>query len=68
MKLAAHPPLESCIHHLMLLYTRFAAEGFSNDGRGIMVTIAGKIADLDIGIRKGVTEERLNIFRTHCHG
>src|ERR1700736_1786723 len=45
VQLAAHLGLERVIDDLVLLHPGFAAEGFREDGRGVMVAITGEIAN-----------------------
>ena len=48
---AAHLAFERLVDDLVLLHPRFAAEGLGDDGRGIVVAVAGEVADGDVGVR-----------------
>jgi hypothetical protein len=61
MQLAAHPPFQRRINHLMLLHARLALEGGGNDIGRIMIAIPGQIADFDRGIGQGFLDEAFNI-------
>src|SRR4249920_1091904 len=45
VELAAHLGLERLVDDLVLLHARLAAEGFGDDRCGVVVAVAGKIAD-----------------------
>src|SRR5204863_8325132 len=51
VQLAAHLALERLIDDLVLGHPRLAAERLGDDGRGVVVAIAGEIADRHQGVR-----------------
>jgi hypothetical protein len=44
---AAHLALQGGIDHLVLLHAALALESLGDDGGGIVIAIAGEVADLD---------------------
>src|SRR3972149_4517464 len=48
---AAHGTLQRSIDQLMLLHTRLAAEALGHDRGGIMIAVAGEVADGHLRIR-----------------
>src|SRR5215510_12530889 len=67
MKLAAHLGLEGFVDDLMLLHPRLAAKALGQHGGGIVVAIAGQIADRHLGIRYARLDEPLDIAGSHGH-
>src|ERR1700733_15148403 len=67
MQLAAHFSLERVIDDLVLLDARFAAEGFGDDGRGIVIAVAGEIADRRLGFRTARPDQAPDIIGRHGH-
>src|SRR6266567_1014045 len=67
VQLAAHVTLERLIDHLMLLDAGLAAERGRNHGRRIVVAIAGKVADGDLGIRDSGADQLLDFTCIHRH-
>jgi hypothetical protein len=45
---SAHGTLQGSIDHLVLLYPAFSAKTLGDDRGGIMVAVAGEIANLDL--------------------
>src|ERR1700733_5953409 len=68
MELAAHFALERLVDDLVLLHPRLAAERLGNDGGGVMVAVAGEIADRHLGVRKPRPDQPLDVVRCHGHG
>jgi len=46
----------------------FAAKRFGNDGRFVMIPVAGKILDRDLGVRDACADQSLDIAYSHGHG
>ena len=61
MEHAAHLPLQRLVHQLMLLHPRLAAEGFGDHGRGIMVAVAGEVANGDLGVGNPALDQPLDL-------
>ena len=49
----AHVGAEGGVDHLVLLDAGLAAESFGGHGRGVVVAVAGEVADFDDGVGKG---------------
>src|SRR5262249_34381202 len=64
---AAHLALERRIDQLMLLHARLAAEALGNDRRGVVVAVAGKIADRHLGVRDARLDQALDLAGVHRH-
>src|SRR5580704_5165362 len=67
MQLAAHFGLERLVDDLVLLDSGFAAKRFGDHGCGIMVAVAGEIADRHLGVRNARPDQAFDIVRSHCH-
>src|SRR4029079_810946 len=65
---AAHISLERVIYHLMLLNARLAPEGLRHDGRRVVVAVAGKILDAELGVGKVLLDHPRNVVGRHGHG
>src|SRR6202165_2193627 len=65
---AAHLPLQGLVDQLMLLHPRLAAEGFGDHGGGIMIAVAGEVANGDLGVRDAALDQPLDLARVHRHG
>src|SRR3546814_15892709 len=61
VKLAAHAPAERGINRALLHHPRLATETLAHHAGGIMVAVAGKIGDLDLRIRDGAADQRLDL-------
>src|ERR1700719_3969291 len=68
MQLAAHFGLERLVHDLVLLNAGFAAKRFGDHSRGIMVAVAGEIADRHLGIGNARADQAFDVVGCHCHG
>src|SRR5262245_29586400 len=64
---AAHVPLQGVVDHLVLLHPRLARELPGHDAGGVMVTVAGKVGDGDLGIGEAGLDEPLDLLRVHGH-
>ena len=53
---------------LVLLHARLAAEGFGDDGRGIVVAVAGQILNGDVRVGEGLGQMGAKIIDGHGHG
>ena len=67
MQLAAHLALERIIDDLVLLHPGFAAKCLGQHGGGVVVAIAGEIADRDLCVGNPHLDQALDIACTHCH-
>src|SRR5271163_1581888 len=67
MELAAHFALQRVINELVLLDPRLAPERLGDHGGGVVVAIAGEIADRDLGVRDLGLDQPLDIIRRHRH-
>src|ERR1700676_2196465 len=63
----AHLALQRLVDDLVLLDPGFAAERLRNHGRGIVVAIAGQIADRHLGIGYRRLDHRFDIVGVHRH-
>src|SRR5206468_9312529 len=52
----------------MLLHPRFAAKRFGEHGGGVVVAVAGEVADCHLGIRNTQLDQTLDLARIHRHG
>src|SRR6516165_3575591 len=68
VQLAAHLALERLVDDLVLLDAGFAAERFGDHGCGIMVAVAGEVADRYLGVGNARSDQALDIVRGHGHG
>src|SRR5207247_474561 len=68
VQLAAHFGLERLIDDLMLLHARFSAERFGEHGGGVMVAVAGEVADDHLGIGNTQLDQALDLACSHRHG
>src|SRR5215831_20808524 len=68
MQLAAHFGLQGFIDDLMLLHPRFTAERFGKHGGGVMVAVAGEVADRHLGIGNTQLDQAFDLARSHRHG
>ncbi len=68
MQFAAHLGLERVVHDLMLLHAGLAAKGLRQHGGGIVIAVAGEVADGHIGIGNARLDQSLDLARVHCHG
>src|SRR4029453_6124562 len=68
VQLAAHFGLERLIDDLVLLHPRFAAERFGKHGGGVMVAVAGEVADGHLGIGNTPLDQTLDPAPIHRHG
>src|SRR5581483_2530113 len=68
MQRAAHLPFQRLIDQLMLLHPRFAAKGFGDHRRGIVIAITGEVADRHIRIRDAALDQPLDLVCIHRHG
>ena len=50
VQFAAHPAAERIVHQFVLLHARYSGERSAHHMRGVVVAVARKIADLDLGI------------------
>ena len=57
MQFAAHAALEGGIDHLVLLHAGFALEGSGDDVGGVVIAVAGEVADGDDRIGQGFLDE-----------
>ena len=60
MQLAAHVALQRGIDDLVLLHPRLALERRGHDGRGVVIAVAGEIADLDLRVGQGSPDQPLD--------
>src|SRR5947209_3036576 len=67
MECAAHLAAERLIDELVLLHPRLAAERFGDDGCGIMVAVAGEVANRHLGVRDPGLDQPLDLARPHGH-
>ena len=63
MKRAAHLGADRGIDQLVLGDSRLARKLRRNDVRGIVVAIAGEVADGDVGVRQGRLDEAFDLAR-----
>ena len=68
MQFATHFGFKRLVYDLVLLDTRFAAKRLGDDGRRIVIAIAGEVADRHDGIRDACPDQSLDIARGHGHG
>src|ERR1700691_3086971 len=68
MQFAAHFALKRRIDDLMLLDAGFATKRFGDDGRRVVIAIAGKVADCYLGIGNARPDQPLNVICSHGHG
>src|SRR5262245_7593989 len=64
---AAHLALQRGVDQLMLLHARLAAKARRDDGRGVMVAVAGEVADRHLGVRDARLDQALNLAGVHRH-
>src|SRR4029077_8716261 len=64
---APHAALQRAIDELMLLHARLALEGGRFHRSGVMVAVAGKVLDLDLGIGERLLDQRLDLGLLHGH-
>src|SRR5436190_10452688 len=64
---ATHLALQGLVNDLMLLNPGLAAEGFRDHGRGIMIAIAGQVADGHLRIRDTALDQPLDVSGVHWH-
>jgi hypothetical protein len=64
---AAHLALQRLIDDLVLLDAGFSAERFRDHGRGIMVAIAGKIANRHLGVGDRGLDQGFDVAGVHRH-
>src|SRR5437763_15416878 len=64
---AAHLALKSLVNDLVLLNPGFAAEGFRDHGCGIMIAVAGQVADGHLRIRDAALDQPLDVSGVHWH-
>jgi hypothetical protein len=57
MQNAAHVALQRLVDHLVLLHAALATEAFGHHLGGIMVTVAGKVANRDDGVRNAFLDQ-----------
>src|SRR3954447_6953517 len=67
VKLTPNAPPERGIDGLMLLDAAEPGEALADHARGIMVAVAGEIADGHVGVRDGHLDECLDLARRHRH-
>jgi hypothetical protein len=68
VEFTTHSPLQSGIDHLVLRNARFACEcSGANDGF-VVIAIAGKVLNLDVGIGESRSQQRFEVIRAHRHG
>src|ERR1700730_15834421 len=67
MQFATHGAAERFVDELMLLELGFAGEFRGNDDRRIMVVVAGKVGDFDLGVRNALLDQALDFRRWHGH-
>src|SRR6202047_3330127 len=67
MQFATHGAAERFVDELMLLELGFADEFRGNDDRRIMVVVAGKVGDFDLGVRNALLDQALDFRRWHGH-
>src|SRR3984893_6824737 len=67
MQFATHGVAERFVDELMLLELGFAGEFRGNDDRRIMVIVAGKVGDFDLGVRNAQLDQALDFRRWHGH-
>src|ERR1700688_2642538 len=68
VQLADHLGLERLVDDLVLLDSGFAAKRFGYHSRGIMIAVAGEIADRHLGVRNARPDQAFDIVRCHSHG
>jgi hypothetical protein len=59
--------LQRLVDDLVLLDAGFAAEGFRDHGGRIVVAIAGKIANRDLGVRNRGLDHGFDVAGVHRH-
>src|ERR1700730_4642076 len=67
MQFATHGAAELFVDELMLLELGFTGEFRGNDERRIMVVVAGKVGDFDLGVRNALLDQALDFRRWHGH-
>src|SRR5438067_2941267 len=65
VKLSPYSPPERGIDRLMLFDAAQPGETAAHDASGIMVAVAGQIADLDFGVRNGRFDQPLDLGCGH---
>src|SRR4029077_13568719 len=68
MQLAAHLGLKRLVDDLVLLHPGLAAKRLGHHGGRVMVAVAGKIANRDLGVRDARLDQPLDLVRIHRHG
>src|SRR5207253_6549263 len=63
-----HLALQGVVNKLVLLNSRFAAKALRQHGGGIVVAVAGKVPDCDLGIGNTGLDQRFDIIGIHWHG
>ena len=61
-------PLQRLIDQLVLLHAGFAAKALGDHGRGIMVAVAGEVADRHLRVRDAALDQPLDFVGIHRHG
>src|SRR5262250_674912 len=68
VQLGAHFGLKRLVDDLMLLHPRFAAKRFGEHGGGVMIAVAGEVADRHLGIGNTQLDQAFDLARIHRHG
>src|SRR5690348_385342 len=64
---AAHLAFQGGVDQLVLLHARFSAKAFRDDRRGVVVAVAGEIADRHLGVRDARLDQLLDLAGVHRH-
>src|SRR5918999_1516099 len=67
MQFGAHPAAQRFVDHLVLPDPGHAGERGADDSGGIMVAVAGEVADLDLGVGDGGANQILDLACRHRH-
>ena len=67
MEFPAHASAERLVHGLVLRHARHSGKTGRYDVRGIVIPVAGKIGDRDLGIGKGGADHGFDLTGLHCH-
>src|SRR4030095_8031290 len=67
VQIAPHFSPECGIDRLVLAHPAHAGEALADNPCGIVVAVAGEVADLDAGVGNGRDDHRLNVVCGHRH-
>src|SRR3954467_4557804 len=67
VKLSPYSPPKRGIDRLVLLYPAQPAKAAAHHARGIVVAVAGEVANAHVGVRNGRLDQPLDFARRHRH-